>query len=165
MTQNRITIRPAIRADAGAIAELANELNRFHNNPDNLYSAELIESEAFEGTPLFSVMVAECDGVLVGYAFFQVIFDSETTSHGVWLHDLFVRGSARRQGIGQGLLAAVAQETVARGGRLLSWSVFRDNQGARAFYAGLGARDIDADVIELELGGEALTDLAQAARE
>ncbi len=165
MTQIHTTIRPAVRADAAAIAEMANELNRFHNNPDDLYSAGLVETEAFDGTPLISVLVAECDGALAGYAFFQDIFNAETASRGVWLDDLFVREPARRQGIGQDLIAAVARQTVARGGRSLWWSVLTDNRGARAFYAKLGARDIDADVVELELNGEALAGLAQAARE
>ncbi len=158
-------IRPAVRADADAIAEMANRLNRFHNNPDDLYSARLIEAEAFDGPPLFSVLVAECDGALAGYAFFQDCFNSEAAARGVWLLDLFVREPARRQGIGQDLLAAVARETVARGGMSLLWAVLSDNQGARAFYAELGARDGDAEIVELELGGEALTGLAQAARE
>jgi GNAT superfamily N-acetyltransferase len=165
MTQNRTTIRPAVRADVGAIAELANALNRFHKNPDDLYSARLIEAEAFDGTPLISVLVAERDGALVGYAFFQDVFNAETAQRGVWLDDLFVREPARRQGIGQDLLAAVARETLARGGKALWWSVFRNNRSARTFYAKLGARDNDADVVELELDGEALTGLAQAARE
>ena len=165
MAQTHTSIRPAVRADADAIAEMANRLNRFHNNPDDLYSAELIEAEAFDGTPLISVLVAEREGALVGYAFFQDIFNAETASRGVWLDDLFVREPARRQGIGQDLLAAVARETVARGGRSLWWSVLRDNRGARAFYAKLGARDGDAEIVELELDGAALTGLAQAARE
>ncbi len=165
MTQIRTTIRPAVRADAEAIAELANELNRFHKNPDDLYSAKLIEAEAFDGTPLISVLVAEREGALVGYAFFQDVFNAESALRGVWLDDLYVREPARRQGIGQDLIAAVARETLARGGRALWWSVFRDNRDARAFYAKLGARDNDANVVELEMHGEALTGLAQLARE
>lgn len=165
MTQNPTTIRLAVRADADAIAEMANQLNRFHNNPDDLYSARLIEAEAFDGAPLFSVLVAECDGALAGYAFFQDCFNSEAAARGVWLLDLFVREPARRQGIGRDLLAAVARETVARGGMSLFLAVLSDNQGARAFYTEFGARDGDADIVELELGGESLTGLAQAARE
>jgi GNAT superfamily N-acetyltransferase len=164
MTQNRTTIRPAVRADAGGIAELANELNRFHHKPDDLYSAELIEAEAFDGAPLFSVLVAERDGSLVGYTFFQNIFVAEAAARAVWLDDLFVREPARRQGIGLGLIAAVARETVVRGGKSLLWSVMSDNRGARAFYAKLGAHDVEAGFVELELDGEALSSLAQAAK-
>ena len=163
MTQNHATIRPAAAADAGAIAEMANELNRLHGKPDDLYSAELVAKHAFGAVPLFSILVAEQDGALVGYAFLEDSFDSDNAARGVWLLDLFVRESARRHGIGQGLLAATARETLARGGTSLSWGVLSANSGARAFYAGIGARDEDARILELD--GEALTGLAQAARE
>ncbi len=164
MTRKHTTIRPAVRADAGAIAAMANELTRLHDNPGDLYSARLIEAEAFDGAPLISVLVAECDGVLAGYAFFQDIFSTETAARGVWLEDLFVREPARRQGIGHDLLAAVARETVARGGKSLCWAVLRDNRGARTFYAKFGARESDVEIIELEMDGEALTSLAQTTR-
>ena len=165
MIQNHTTIRPAVAADAEAIAEMANELNLLEGKPGDVYSGELVEAQAFGAAPLFSIRVAERDGTLVGYAFFENIFNSETAARGVWLHDLFVREPARRQGIGQDLIAAVARETVTRGGRSLSWSVLSDNRGARAFYAELAARDIDVEAVELELDGAALTGLAQTARE
>ncbi len=163
MIQNHATIRPAAAADAGAIAEMANELSRLHGKPDDLYSAELVAAQAFGEAPLFSILVAERDGMLVGYAFFEDTFNSDNAARGLWLLDLFVRESARRQGIGQGLLAAAARETLARGGKSLLWGVLSDNVDARAFYAGIGARDEDARILELD--GEALTSLAQAAGE
>jgi len=163
MTQNRTTIRPAVRADADAIAEMANQLNRFHNNPDDLYSVRLIEADAFDRTPLFSILAAECDGTLAGYAFFQDSFNSEAAARGVWLLDLFVRENARRQSIGQDLLADAARETLARGVASLCWGVMSANLGARAFYAGLGARDENARILELD--GAALTGLAKTAGE
>ncbi len=67
MTKNQATIRPAAAADAGAIAEMANELSRLHGKPDDLYSAELVAAHAFGAAPLFSILVAERDGTLVGY--------------------------------------------------------------------------------------------------
>ncbi len=165
MSQNHATIRPASAADAGAIAEMANQLNRLEGQPDDRYSAELVAELAFDAAPLFSILVADCNGVLAGYATFQDIFNPETIGRDVWLHDLFVRESARRQGIGQELLAAVARETVARDGASLSWNVLSANRSARDFYAELGARDGAAGYLELELDGEALTALAQAPKE
>ena len=165
MNHNPTTFGRAGAPDAGAIAEMANELNRLEGQPDGLYSAELVAELAFNAAPLFSVLVADCNGALVGYVTFQDIFNPETMGRGVWLHDLFVRQSSRRHGIGHDLVAAVARDTLARGGALLSWNVLSANQGARAFYAELGARDGAAGYLELELDGEALTGLAQAAGE
>ena len=66
-------------------------------------------------------------------------------------------------GVGRSLMVAVARATLARGATTLSWGVLSSNHRARAFYAGMGARDQDVRI--LELGGEALTGLTQAARE
>ncbi len=52
MIQNRTTIRPAARADAAAMAEMANELNRLEGQPDDRYSAELVAELAFEDVEL-----------------------------------------------------------------------------------------------------------------
>ncbi len=91
MDTTDITIRPGRAADARALAAMANKLNVFEGKPGDLYSEELVKAQAFGATPLFSVLVAEVDGELVGYAFFHDSYDSEIAAPGVWLVDLFVR--------------------------------------------------------------------------
>ncbi len=163
MDANDITIRPARVEDAGAIAAMANELNLFEGKPGDVYSGELFEAQAFGAAPLFSVLVAEVDGERVGYALFHDSYNPEIAGPEVWLHDVFVREHARSRGVGRRLMAAVARATVERGATALSWGVLSANRRARAFYAGLGAKDEDARILELD--GEALRDLADAAGE
>ncbi len=163
MDDNDITIRPGRAAGARALAALANKLNVFEGKPGDLYSEELVKAQAFGATPLFSVLVAEVDGELVGYAFFHDSYNSEIAAPGVWLVDLFVREQARSLGVGRRLMAAVARATLARGGTVLWWGVLSSNRRARAFYAGLGAKDEVARILELD--GEALESLADAAGE
>ncbi len=163
MSQHDTTIRPAVRADAGAIAEMANELNLLEGKPGDVYSEALVTDQAFGAAPLFSVLVAEVGGALVGYAFFVDSYNPEIARPEVWLHDLFVREHARSLGVGRRLMAAVARVTLARGATALGWGVLSSNHRARAFYAGIGARDEDVRILELD--GEALTRLTQAPRE
>ncbi len=158
-----ITIRPGRAADARALAAMANALNVFEGRPGDLYSEELVKAQAFGAAPLFSVLVAEVDGELVGYAFFHDSYNSEIAAPGVWLVDLFVREQARSLGVGRRLMAAVARATLARGGTALWWGVQSSNRRARAFYAGLGAKDEVTRILELD--GEALESLADAAGE
>jgi GNAT superfamily N-acetyltransferase len=143
MEARDITIRPGRAADARDIAAMANELNVFEGKPDGVYSEELVGAQAFGPAPLYSVLVAEVGGGLVGYAFFHDSYNSETA--------------------GRRLMAAVARATLARGVTSLWWAVLSRNHQARAFYAGLGAKDEDTRI--LELGGEALRRLADAAGE
>ncbi len=163
MTQTHITIRPAVAADARAIAEMANELNRLEGKPSDVFSEELVTEQVLGAVPLFSVLVAEVGGALAGYASFVDSYNPEIASPEVWLHDLFVREHARSLGVGRHLMVAVARATLARGGASLSWGVLSSNHRARAFYAGIGARDEDVRILELD--GEALTRLTQAPRE
>ena len=163
MGANDITIRPARAEDAGAIAAMANALNVFEGKPGDVYSEELVEAQAFGAAPLFSVLVAEVDGELVGYAFFHDSYNPGVAGPEVWLHDVFVREHARSRGVGRRLMAAVARATVERGATTLSWGVQSSNRRARAFYAGLGAKDEDARILELD--GDPLRGLADAAGE
>ncbi len=66
MDANDTTIRPARVEDAGAIAAMANALNVFEGRPGDLYSEELLKALAFGAAPIFSVLVGEVDGELVG---------------------------------------------------------------------------------------------------
>ncbi len=156
-----MTIRPARVEDAGAIAAMANELNLFEGRPGDVYSGELVEAQVFGAAPLFSVVVAEVDGELVGYAFFHDSYNPEIAAPEVWLHDLFVRGHARSRGVGRRLMAAVARVTVERGATALSWGVLSSNRRARAFYADLGAKDEGTRILELD--GDPLRALARDA--
>ena len=123
MGANNITVRPARAEDAGAIAAMANALNVFEGKPGDVYSAELVEAQAFGAAPLFSVLVAEVDGELVGYALFHDSYNPRVAGPEVWLHDVFVREPARSRGVGRRLMAAVARATVERGVTALSWGV------------------------------------------
>ncbi len=161
MSRDEGTIRPARVEDAGAIAAMANELNVFEGKPGDVYSGELVEAQAFGAVPLFSVLVAEADGELVGYAFFHDSYNPEIAAPEVWLHDVFVREHARSRGVGRRLMAAVARATLARGASTLCWGVLSANRRARAFYADLGAKDEDTRILELD--GDPLRALARAA--
>ncbi len=163
MSRDEGTIRPGRAADAGAIAAMANALNVFEGKPGDVYNGELVEAQVFGAAPLFSVVVAEVDGELVGYAFFHDSYNPRVAGPEVWLHDVFVREPARSRGVGRRLMAAVARATVERGATALSWGVLSSNRRARAFYTDLGATDEDTRILELD--GEALESLADAAGE
>jgi GNAT superfamily N-acetyltransferase len=153
-------IRPARREDAAVLAELGNLLNAEEGMPVAM-TAERLAEDGFGPRPAFRALLAEREGVAVGYALFHDCYNTDVPGRGVWLADLYLRSEARGLGIGRALVAAVAAETVATGGVSVWWSVRSANRRARAFYAGLGARDEDARVLELD--GAALLGLAEEA--
>ncbi|MDJ0946280.1 MAG: GNAT family N-acetyltransferase [Kiloniellales bacterium] len=153
-------IRPAVRADAAAVAVLGNKLNLQHGLPENFTEASILR-DGFDGTQRFSLLVAEHRARVVGYALYHPQYNSDKPGWGLWLVDLFVEPELRGRGLGRRLLAAVAAEAVATGAVSLWWGVVSANRNARDFYAALGARDEDARILELD--GTALAALAGQA--
>jgi GNAT superfamily N-acetyltransferase len=155
-------VRPARPEEAAILAEMANDLNDhvgIHGRP---FTAERVLADGFGAEAAFTPLVAELDGEVAGYAFFTFGYDTDIAARAMWLHDIFVKPSARGRGVGHALMAAVAAETMRRGGRALGWSVHSANAGALEFYRRLGAGGGDARM--MGLGGERLRDLASAAR-
>jgi GNAT superfamily N-acetyltransferase len=144
-----ITIRKAIAGDAAEIARLANRFGLLEGEADDLFSAAIVLRDGFGPKPAFEVLLAEQDGLAVGYALFDEFYNSEIPGRGIWLSDLFVDLHVRGQGLGKRLMAAVASEAVARGCVSLWWGVRNSNAKARAFYEALGAKDDDARILEL----------------
>ena len=158
-------IRPAVRADAAAVAALGNKLNLQHGLPENFTEASVLR-DGFDGPLCFSLLVAEEQGRsggragdgIGGYALYHPQYNSDLPGWGLWLVDLFVEPELRGRGLGRRLLAAVAAEAVVSGFLSLWWGVTSANRNALDFYAALGARDEDARI--LELVGPALAKLA-----
>ena len=157
-------IRPAVRADAAAVAVLGNQLTLQHGLLETFTEAGVLR-DGFDGPLKFSLLVAEAagrsEGRVVGYALYHPHYNSDLPGWGLWLVDLFVEPELRGRGLGRRLLAAVAAEAVASGFVSLWWGVTSANRSARDFYAALGARDEDARILELD--GPALARLAGQA--
>ena len=84
--------------------------------------------------------MAEIGSELVGYASYHATYDSDVASRDLWLVDLYVDDSVRRQGVGRRLMAAMARTALEAGARTLWWGVRTNNVHAQKFYARLGAR-------------------------
>lgn len=142
-------IRPAGPADAAVIAELANRLSRHEGYPEAFTTAK-VTRDLFGDRPAASVLLAERAGAALGYALYHDCYNTDLAARGLWLADLYVVEAARGAGIGRALMAAVAVAAVAAGAQSLWWGVSSANAKARAFYAGLDARDAEARILELD---------------
>jgi GNAT superfamily N-acetyltransferase len=156
-----VRIRAATRRDAARIAEMANALNRYHAMDDTVFNAEAVARDGFGPRAAFHCLLAVLERETVGYAMYHGCYNSDVARRGLWLVDLYVEERARSHGIGRRLMAALARETLARGGVSLWWGVDSHNASARRMYAGLGAHDYDYRILEFEradlerLAGEA----------
>jgi GNAT superfamily N-acetyltransferase len=157
-----VRVRPARLEEAAVLAEMANDLNDhvgIHGRP---FTADRVRTAGFGPGAAFTPLVAELDGEIAGYAFYTMGYDTDVADRAMWLHDIFVKPSARGRGVGHALMAAVAAETVRQGGRSLGWGVHTANVGALEFYRRLGAGGGEARI--MGVSGERLRALAGAAR-
>lgn len=155
-----VSVRPAVESDAARIAELANRLSVSEGLPPDVYTERTILRDGFGADPAFRVLVAEIGAELVGYASYHATYDSDVASRDLWLVDLYVSESARRQGVGRRLMAAMARTALETGARTLWWGVRAKNVRAQQFYARLGARNEEAKI--MGLSGDAMRSLAES---
>lgn len=155
------TVRPATAADAAAIITLLQQFNLEENHRPSPLRAEELEELAFGQRPRVAILVAEIADRLVGYALYHPSYDTDHAAKGFYLEDLYVVPEARREGVGRGLMAALARGCEADGGCYLFWNAREGNRAGRAFYRAIGARE--EPVVTLTLQPDPLRRLAGEA--
>lgn len=157
-----VTIRPAEKSDVRAVAELIEEIERFYGTADaDIQPFEerqtQVEEALFGSPPLASALLVEDedDGV-VGFAAYSFLWPSAGSTHSLFLKELYVRDTLRRQGIGVRLMDELRAVASARPGcSRVEWMTDRDNSDARAFYGALGFAEFDGKVIyRMKTGAE-----------
>jgi GNAT superfamily N-acetyltransferase len=136
-----VSVRKAARADAGKIAKFAVALFELHAewNPRRFTQLATREGAArFYGdrAEQGSVLIAEADGDVVGFAYFEYepTLYAELATRVLWLHDIYVEPAVRGQGVGGALIAGVKHEAKSRGAEKVLLSVAVQNaEGHRLF--------------------------------
>jgi len=92
--------------------------------------------------PPFGCLLAESDGVIVGFVLFFRNYSTWRGRPGLYVEDLFVLPRHRGLGAGRALFAAVAARAVALGCARVECAVLDWNEPAHAFYRAMGARPL-----------------------
>ena len=159
-----VTIRPAVEDDLDLIIGFVRALAEYERLADEVrLDRARFADHLFGPHPAVEVLIAELDGIPVGFALFFHNFSTFEGARGVYLEDLFVVPEARGSGAGRALLSGLAQLAVQRGCARLEWSVLDWNQSAIAFYRSIGARGMDEWTVN-RLDGEGLKMLANPVK-
>ncbi|OKJ49460.1 cyclophane-containing RiPP N-acetyltransferase HaaN [Streptomyces sp. CB02115] len=147
-----VTIRPTDRLDIVAVAELIEEIERFYGSTEIQPLEERhpqVEEALFGSPPLASaLLVKDGTGNLVGLAAYSFLWPAAGSSHSLFLKELYVRDTLRRQGVGARLMDELRALAVARSGcSRVEWMRDRDNPNARAFYKSLGFAEFDGKIV------------------
>jgi GNAT superfamily N-acetyltransferase len=134
-----ITIRTAQATDRAAVKRMLGEFIEYLNaiEPgDQDADLDLLLDHGFGADPVCTTLIAERDGIPVGYVSFHP---------GVWeiyrvlyVISLFVRTEARGSGAGRALMDAVKAVARAQRAQRIVWEVWRKNPLAIDFYKAIG---------------------------
>lgn len=158
-----IIIRVATATDTALILSFIRELAEYEKLLDRVSATEeKLGQTLFGSVPCAEVLIAEVDGMAQGFALYFQNYSTFLATPGIYLEDLYVRGSARGLGVGLKLIARVAKRAVELGCGRFEWAVLDWNEPALKFYRALGAVAQDGWAVH-RLHGQALLDLAKKA--
>ncbi|MEV3854938.1 cyclophane-containing RiPP N-acetyltransferase HaaN [Streptomyces sp. NPDC050095] len=154
-----VTIRPAEKSDVRALAEMIEEIELFYESTDIQPIEERltqVEEALFGSPPLATALVAEdATGDLVGMAAYSFLWPSAGSTHSLYLKELYVRDTLRRQGVGARFMAELRAIAAARPGcSRLEWTTDSVNPDARAFYRSLGFEEYDGKIVYRAILGD-----------
>lgn len=136
-----ITVAAAHPTDGTAIAELAEEMDRFYGAAE----AEPLElrikqiNEAIFGNPPSAYSLLAWDtNRLVGFAAYSFLWPAVGLTRSLYLKEMYITEAARRKGIGKLLMRHLCDMAVRHDCSRVEWTTDQDNVDARRFYAELG---------------------------
>jgi GNAT superfamily N-acetyltransferase len=154
-------LRAAERRDLPAIAGLIHELAAFEQLSHVCEATPAaLEPQLFGARPVAEAVVAEAEGVVIGFALFFTNFSTFLAKPGLYLEDLYVQPAWRGHGVGQALLEHLGALAVERGCGRFEWSVLDWNEAAIGFYRRMGA-SVLPDWRICRVSGEALARFAR----
>ena len=133
-----LLVRDAIKEDVPFILDLIRELAAFEKAPTEVAITEdTLLRDGFGINPLFRCFIAEFEREIVGLA---LTYQKYSTWKGpcVFLEDIIVKQSFRRNGIGQRLFEAVIVHASSVNAGRLEWQVLDWNKSATSFYKKFG---------------------------
>ncbi|MCY1424261.1 Acetyltransferase (GNAT) family protein [compost metagenome] len=156
-----LTIRPAVRTDAGQILAFITELAEYERaRHEVIASVADIEHSLFgEGSTVHS-LICERNGRAIGFAVYFYSYSTWLGRNGIYLEDLYVTPEQRGDGAGRQLLRYIAREAVANNCGRLEWSVLDWNEPAIGFDQSLGAEAQD-EWVRYRLDGDKLAAFAR----
>ena len=137
---SRVVVRRARPSDAGQFIGLVLELARFERlDPPSAEGRKRLVEDVFRKKRI-RLFVASERRKLVGYALYFYSYSSFEARPTLYLEDLYVLESHRKQGIGFALFRRCVDEAISQGCGRMEWAVLTWNEKALKFYEKLGAR-------------------------
>jgi len=132
-----IRVAPARPADVLALTELLEEMDRFYGAAGGASRDERMRqtAEALFSDPAAARVLLAWDGSqLAGMVAYSFLWPAAGRTRSLYLKELYVGESHRRDGIGRRLMRAVFDTAGQHGCSRVEWTTDDGNAGAQAFY-------------------------------
>lgn len=160
-----VQVRALEPADTPRLLDLIDGLADYEKLPrPDAEARTRLASDAIAEPARFHVLLAEVDGVVVGYAFYFFTYSTFLARPSLYLEDIFVLPQARGLGAGVALFRACAQAAAQLGCGRMEWQVLSWNEPSIQFYERLGARHLEG-WLPFRLDGQALAQVGDSALE
>lgn len=151
-----IHIRAAVQQDCPRLLELINELAVYEKAPEEVtVTLEEFEAAGFGERPVWKAFVAECDGVVQGFALYYIRYSTWKGCR-LYLEDFLVTEEMRGRGIGKLLFDRIVREAKEKGFNGMTWQVLDWNEPAINFYNKYQAH-LEAGWLNVSLSKEQIT--------
>lgn len=158
---NTANIRPANIGDSETIRQFILDLAIYEKAEHEMIATEQhIKDTLFGESPNAFALIAELDGIAVGFAVYFLSYSTWLGRYGIYLEDLYVTPQARGKGAGKALLRQLAKIAVTKDCGRLEWCVLDWNKPSIDFYEAMGAKPKDGWTV-YRLDGDALTSFAK----
>jgi GNAT superfamily N-acetyltransferase len=127
--------------DIPAIVKLAEEMDHFYGetameSPER--RASQIAQAIFSDPASAHAILAWDDSNLSGFASYSFLWPAVGLTQSLYLKELYIAESARRQGVGKLLMQGLYRIAVQHGCSRVEWTTDQGNTDAQQFYAELG---------------------------
>ena len=132
-------IRPARPDEAGVVLDLIKQLAIYERCENDVVADEATILQSLFVERSAEVVLAEEEGMVVGFALFFHNFSTFVGRKGMYLEDLFVIPEKRGLGYGKALLKYVAKLAVQRNCGRMEWICLDWNEPSLRIYRSIGA--------------------------
>jgi GNAT superfamily N-acetyltransferase len=158
-------LRPTTPADVSVLHRLMRDFATFEKLQHRFKITEAeLHTALFGGKPVLESMLADVDGVTVGFALWYFTFGTFSGCYGLFVEDIYIEPAHRGRGIGLALFRHMARIALERQCIDMAWNVLDWNTPAIEFYRRIGAKPVRGWIPQ-QLRGDALAALAKGAKD
>ena len=157
------SLRNTTPADVPVLHRLMHDFATFEKLQHRFKITEAeLQTALFGAKPVLDSLLADVDGVTVGFALWYLTFGTFSGRYSLFVEDIYIEPTHRGHGIGLALFRHMARIAIERNSIDMQWNVLDWNTPAINFYRRIGAQPVRGWIPQ-QLSGEALTALAEGA--